>query len=303
MQLAPEIVREAAGRAGRTLGAGAIRPLVGSEFPLAEAAAAHALIETRRARRQGRPCPVRAAPALRHRQRVRDRRCDRRRSSAEEGSVLARSRRRVRRRRARAWGSVDDGRPRVSERRRRSPARERRGRAHRRQYRRASRANVDGVVFGDAARRRLMPNGGAIVATASLAGLIAMPLDPIYALTKHAVIGFVRSVAPQLASEGHPHQRGLPGLHRHADGPGRAAHAARRATDGAIVRRGRCDAGAGRRGDRRRLGRAAEPRLRFRFPNIPGRRAAQSRGWGGDLPSPHVWRRSVTARRRTTARR
>ena len=47
-----------------------------------------------------------------------------------------------------------------------------------------------------------MPNGGSIVATASLAGLTATPMDPIYALTKHAVVGFVRSVAPQLAAQG-----------------------------------------------------------------------------------------------------
>jgi NAD(P)-dependent dehydrogenase (short-subunit alcohol dehydrogenase family) len=47
-----------------------------------------------------------------------------------------------------------------------------------------------------------MPRGGSIVATASLAGLTAVPMDPIYALTKHAVVGFVRSVAPQLASRG-----------------------------------------------------------------------------------------------------
>jgi NAD(P)-dependent dehydrogenase (short-subunit alcohol dehydrogenase family) len=48
-----------------------------------------------------------------------------------------------------------------------------------------------------------MPNGGSIVATASLAGLMAAPLDPVYALTKHAVVGFVRSVAP------HPVARGI----------------------------------------------------------------------------------------------
>ena len=71
------------------------------------------------------------------------------------------------------------------------------------QYRRALRANVDGVVFGvRELSARLMPNGGAIVATSSLAGLTATPMDPIYALTKHAVIGFVRSVAPQLAAKG-----------------------------------------------------------------------------------------------------
>ena len=71
------------------------------------------------------------------------------------------------------------------------------------QYRRALRANVDGVVFGvRELSARLMPNGGSIVATSSLAGLTATPMDPIYALTKHAVIGFVRSVAPQLAAKG-----------------------------------------------------------------------------------------------------
>ena len=43
-----------------------------------------------------------------------------------------------------------------------------------------------------------MQPGGAIVATASLAGLMPAPEDPLYTLTKHAVVGFVRSVAPQL---------------------------------------------------------------------------------------------------------
>ena len=71
------------------------------------------------------------------------------------------------------------------------------------QYERAMRANIDGVVYGvRELAARLMPNGGSIVATASLAGLTATPMDPIYALTKHAVIGFVRSCAPQLAARG-----------------------------------------------------------------------------------------------------
>ncbi len=71
------------------------------------------------------------------------------------------------------------------------------------QYERAMRANIDGVVFGvRELAARLMPNGGAIVATASLAGLTATALDPIYSLTKHAVVGFVRSCAPQLAARG-----------------------------------------------------------------------------------------------------
>ncbi|HET8894404.1 MAG TPA: SDR family NAD(P)-dependent oxidoreductase [Gaiellaceae bacterium] len=71
------------------------------------------------------------------------------------------------------------------------------------QYRQALRANIDGVVFGTRElAARLMPNGGSIVATASLAGLVAAPLDPIYAATKHAVVGFVRAVAPQLHAKG-----------------------------------------------------------------------------------------------------
>jgi NAD(P)-dependent dehydrogenase (short-subunit alcohol dehydrogenase family) len=71
------------------------------------------------------------------------------------------------------------------------------------QYRRAVGANVDGVVFGvRELATRLMPSGGSIVATASLAGLTAMPHDPVYTLTKHAVVGFVRAVAPQLAARG-----------------------------------------------------------------------------------------------------
>jgi NAD(P)-dependent dehydrogenase (short-subunit alcohol dehydrogenase family) len=71
------------------------------------------------------------------------------------------------------------------------------------QYRRAVGANLDGVVFGTRElAARLMPNGGSIVATASLAGLTAVPMDTIYATTKHAVVGFVRSVAPQLEARG-----------------------------------------------------------------------------------------------------
>jgi len=71
-------------------------------------------------------------------------------------------------------------------------------------YRRAMGVNLDGVVFGinsaiPAMRER---GGGSIVATASLAGLTAVPMDPIYAANKHAVVGLVRSLGPTLASEG-----------------------------------------------------------------------------------------------------
>src|SRR5206468_3293856 len=65
------------------------------------------------------------------------------------------------------------------------------------------RANFLGVVYGTReCARRLMPHGGAIVATASLAGLIGMPYDPMYTATKHAVVGFVRGAAAGLEAHG-----------------------------------------------------------------------------------------------------
>jgi len=71
------------------------------------------------------------------------------------------------------------------------------------QYRRILGVNVDHIVFGI---RALVPEiaargGGAIVATSSLAGIVAFPGDPIYTLTKHAVVGFVRSLGKRLAEE------------------------------------------------------------------------------------------------------
>lgn len=70
-------------------------------------------------------------------------------------------------------------------------------------YRRAMAINVDGVVFGVHAalpvlRRR---GGGAIVCTASMAGLTAVPFDPIYGANKHAVVGLVRGMGPVLAPQ------------------------------------------------------------------------------------------------------
>ena len=71
-------------------------------------------------------------------------------------------------------------------------------------YRRAMAINLDGVAFGlHAARPALLrAGGGSVVATASLAGLTAVPMDPIYAGNKHAVVGIVRSIAPVFAAEG-----------------------------------------------------------------------------------------------------
>jgi NAD(P)-dependent dehydrogenase (short-subunit alcohol dehydrogenase family) len=70
------------------------------------------------------------------------------------------------------------------------------------EYRRVVAVNVDGVVYGVRRLAREMHESDAIVVTASLAGLTGVPGDPIYALTKHAVIGFIRSIAPQLAESG-----------------------------------------------------------------------------------------------------
>jgi NAD(P)-dependent dehydrogenase (short-subunit alcohol dehydrogenase family) len=71
-------------------------------------------------------------------------------------------------------------------------------------YRKIMRVNVDGVVYGTRAAVRAMERrgGGAIVATSSLAGLIPFPPDPVYDLSKHAVVGFIRSVAPTLLAKG-----------------------------------------------------------------------------------------------------
>jgi NAD(P)-dependent dehydrogenase (short-subunit alcohol dehydrogenase family) len=71
-------------------------------------------------------------------------------------------------------------------------------------YRRSMRINLDGVVYGIAASRPaiIASGGGTIVATASMAGLVVAPFDPIYAANKHAVVGLVRSIGESYASEG-----------------------------------------------------------------------------------------------------
>ncbi len=75
------------------------------------------------------------------------------------------------------------------------------------QYRKSVGVNLDGVVFGAVAAVRTMrdrPDSppGAILATASLAGLMPWHPDPVYSLGKHGVVGFMRSIAPNLAPEG-----------------------------------------------------------------------------------------------------
>lgn len=71
-------------------------------------------------------------------------------------------------------------------------------------YRRVMGINLDGVVFGAHAALPALAErgGGAIVATASLAGLTSVPFDPLYAANKHAVVGLTRSLGPGLAERG-----------------------------------------------------------------------------------------------------
>jgi NAD(P)-dependent dehydrogenase (short-subunit alcohol dehydrogenase family) len=70
-------------------------------------------------------------------------------------------------------------------------------------YRRAMGINLDGVVFGmHAALQAMRERGGDIVATASLAGLVATAFDPIYGANKHAVVGLVRAVGAAYANTG-----------------------------------------------------------------------------------------------------
>lgn len=70
-------------------------------------------------------------------------------------------------------------------------------------YRRVIAVDLDGVVYGvHAALPRLQAQGGgAIIATASLAGLFGQPTGPAYGAAKHAVVGLVRSLAPALARD------------------------------------------------------------------------------------------------------
>lgn len=71
-------------------------------------------------------------------------------------------------------------------------------------YARTIEANIGGVVLGT---RACIPalraaGGGAIVVTASVAGIVAFEGNPLYTLTKQAVAGFVRAMASSLAPQG-----------------------------------------------------------------------------------------------------
>jgi NAD(P)-dependent dehydrogenase (short-subunit alcohol dehydrogenase family) len=64
-------------------------------------------------------------------------------------------------------------------------------------YRRMQGVNADGVFYGihTLLPRLVAAGGGAITVTSSAAGLIPIHFDPVYSMTKHALIGLVRSLA------------------------------------------------------------------------------------------------------------
>jgi NAD(P)-dependent dehydrogenase (short-subunit alcohol dehydrogenase family) len=143
------------------------------------------------------------------------------------------------------------------------------------EYRRIVGANIDGVVFGVRRLAQVM-DGGSIVVTASLAGLTATEHDPLYALTKHAVVGFVRSTAPQLAERGIRLNMVNPGF---VDTPMLTAFGRAAFVDAGFPLLQPEDVAAAvlRAADDDEVGQAwvvqpgREP-MKFRFPNLPGPR-------------------------------
>ena len=272
MQREPDLVREAAHDLLRLWGPGSVHPIVGATFPLAEAAEAHRLVES--GARRARSCSSREGDRHRRRLGIGAAMVARLRAEGIDVEVLdlttgfdvtepdhwdAVGPVEIACLNAGVLGGAADPAELSLER-----------------YRRAMRVNVDGVVLGVRRLARVMPAGGRIVATASLAGLTAMPDDPVYAATKHAVVGFVRSVAPPLEARGISINAVCPGI---ADTPMLGGDAR---SDSIAARASRC---SGRRGRRRGVARAqsgvtghawvvqpGRAPLDFRFPNVPGAR-------------------------------
>jgi NAD(P)-dependent dehydrogenase (short-subunit alcohol dehydrogenase family) len=143
-------------------------------------------------------------------------------------------------------------------------------------YRRILGANVDGVVLGVRRLAAVQQPGSAIVVTASLAGLVAAAADPLYTLTKHAVVGFVRSIAPQLRDRGITINAVAPGF---VDTPliGDDGRARFRAAGFPLLRPEEVAAAVLTAAESSESGRVwvvqpgREP-VPFRFPNVPGPR-------------------------------
>jgi len=148
-------------------------------------------------------------------------------------------------------------------------------------YRRIVGVNVDGVVFGAQTLAPRMRSGSAFVVTASLAGLIPMESDPLYVLTKHAVVGYARSLAPVLEPRGIRVNLVCPGIVRTAMTEG--AQAELDAAGFPLMEPEQIAAAILMAGRSEETGQAwvcqpgREP-LQFRFPNVPGPRVEGAEG-------------------------
>jgi NAD(P)-dependent dehydrogenase (short-subunit alcohol dehydrogenase family) len=151
------------------------------------------------------------------------------------------------------------------------------------QYRRIMGTNVDGVVYGTRAVVPVMAarGGGAIVATSSLAGLIGFAGDPIYTVTKHAVVGLVRSLAPQLEAKGITINAVCPGI---VDTPmlGETAKTSLEAAGFPIIRPERIAAAvlafaAGTATGQAWVCQAGRDPVQYEFRDVPGPRAGAHR--------------------------
>ena len=148
-------------------------------------------------------------------------------------------------------------------------------------YRRILAVNVDGVVFGVQALAPKLRDGSAFVVTASLAGLIPMESDPLYVLTKHAVVGYARSMAPVLEPRGIRINLVCPGIVRTPMTEG--AQAELDAAGFPLMEPDQIAAAILAAGRSEETGQAwvcqpgREP-LKFRFPNVPGPRVEGAEG-------------------------
>lgn len=149
---------------------------------------------------------------------------------------------------------------------------------------RTVRVNVDGVLVGLRALlvHQMLRVPAVVLVTSSLGGLTAMPSDPVYAATKHAAVGLVRSAAPQLAGRGIRLQALCPGIvdtpmvtaafRAELDAAGYPLISVDAAVDGAIAAlrsRGTGEAWVVQ------AGRAPEP---YRFRGVPGTRVPGAEG-------------------------
>ena len=148
-------------------------------------------------------------------------------------------------------------------------------------HRRILAVNVDGVVFGVQALAPKLRDGSAFVVTASLAGLIPMESDPLYVLTKHAVVGYARSMAPVLEPRGIRINLVCPGIVRTPMTEG--AQAELDAAGFPLMEPDQIAAAILAAGRSEETGQAwvcqpgREP-LKFRFPNVPGPRVEGAEG-------------------------